>query len=77
MGYLGWGVTQTLCTIRRPLVWYLELICCTSLENDQDDWGRSSWDHPKRPGDDPEMYDYYSRLPPNAYPSDYAPRYGF
>ena len=56
MGYLGRGVTRTLCTIRRPVVWYLEEVRYASLKDDRDDWERSSWDDPERSSDESETF---------------------
>ena len=52
MGQLGGGKTQTLCTIRKPVVWHLELIACASLK---DDWDDPSHDDSERPSGYSEM----------------------
>ena len=57
-------MTQTLCTIRRPVVWYLDKIRYAS---DRDGWERSSW-HSERSSDESEMFDYHSRQRPGKTP---------
>ena len=51
-------MAQTLCTIRRPFIWYQELIACASLKGNWDDsQSAQAADDSEWSSTDPEMSD--------------------